>query len=109
MTPEQLRRAAIKKLHADGATIHPDAKTPAIVSAIEKLTGRVCTHYMSPPDFVRSFVSPAVPARQLVAFRPMRPRAHPRLAEIDAAQPPLYTPDGVGNGAERQHGYGRGV
>ncbi len=37
-----------------------------------------------------------------------RPRRHPRLDEIEAVQPRMWTPDGVGNGAERQHGYGRG-
>ena len=109
MKQEQLRAAAIEKLRADGVSIHDDSKTPSIVSAIEKLTGRRCTYAMSPPDFVRAYVSPVVPARQMAAFKPMRATAHPRLSEIDRAQPPMITPNGVGNGAERMHGFGRGA
>ncbi|CAK7069937.1 MAG: hypothetical protein KER_03068 [Kerstersia gyiorum] len=48
---------------------------------------------------------PAISAFERPPYRPSR---HPRLAEIEAFQPRLWTPTGVGNGAERQHGYGRG-
>lgn len=40
--------------------------------------------------------------------KPYKPGGHPRLAEIEAFQPRLWTPTGVGNGTERQHGYARG-
>lgn len=92
---EQLRIDAIEKLRAAGVAIHADSKTPSIVTAIEKLTGGRCTYAMSQPDYLRAFVSPIVPARQ-ATFRPLRAAAHPRLAEIDQAQPPMYTPNGVG-------------
>lgn len=39
-------------------------------------------------------------------YRPSAQLAH--NFERAAAQPRLWTPNGVGNGAERTHGYGRG-
>ena len=94
---EQLRIAVIEKLRAAGVSIHDDSKTPSIISAIEKLTGRRCTYAMSPSDFVRAYVSPVAPARQAVEFKPMRAMAHPRLFEIERDQPPMMTPNGTGN------------
>lgn len=35
-------------------------------------------------------------------------KPHPRQKDIDAAQPPMQTLKGIGNGKERQHGFGRG-
>ena len=51
-----------------------------------------------------------VAPRQPMAFRPLKPSPHPRQADIDAAQPPVATVsmNGIGNGAERVFGYGRG-
>ena len=51
-----------------------------------------------------------VPPRSPGAFRPLRTAPHPRQADIDAAQPPVATVSmgGIGNGAERVFGYGRG-
>lgn len=41
-------------------------------------------------------------------FKEYKPRQHPRLSELDEAQPPMKTLKAIGNGAERKHGYGRG-
>jgi|GEM_PF-6771749 len=50
-------------------------------------------------------VQPAKPRK----FRPLT-YSHPRLADINAAQPPMgLTMGGIGNGAERQHGFSRGA
>lgn len=105
---EQLRIAAIEKLRAAGVEIHPESKIPTIASAIEKLHGRQRVGMTALHDIVRNYVAPVAQVRQMAAFRPLRATAHPRLSEIDQAQPPMYTPNGVGNGAERQHGFGRG-
>lgn len=40
--------------------------------------------------------------------REWKPRPHHRQRDIDSAQPPVKTLKGIGNGAERQHGHGRG-
>lgn len=106
---EQLRIAAIEKLRAAGVEIHLESKIPTIASAIEKLHGRQRVGLTSLHDIVRDYVSPVAQVRQMAAFKPLRAVAHPRLSEIDRAQPPMMTPNGVGNGAERVHGYGRGA
>ena len=38
------------------------------------------------------------------AFRPMKPKPHPRQADIDAAQPPMRTMTGHGTGYTRSPG-----
>lgn len=43
-------------------------------------------------------------------FKPYQPKPHPRQADITKAQPvSVKSMPGVGNGEERQHGYGRGA
>lgn len=106
---EQLRIEAIEKLRAAGVSIHEDSKIPTIASAIEKLHGRQRIGMTALHDIVRNYVNPVAQVRQMAAFKPLRAMAHPRLSEIDRAQPPMLTPNGVGNGAERVHGYGRGM
>lgn len=50
-----------------------------------------------------------VPPRTPSKFKPLR-LGHPRLADINAAQPSMgLTMGGIGNGAERQHGFSRGA
>lgn len=50
-----------------------------------------------------------VPPRTPSKFKPLR-LGHHRLADINAAQPPMgLTMGGIGNGAERQHGFSRGA
>ncbi len=107
---EQLRIAAIEKLRTDGVTIHADSKTASIVTAIEKLTGSRCHYAMSQPDFVRAYVYPVVPARQMGAFKPLTldPILAMNFSRASQCQKVMMTPNGVGNGDERIHGYGRG-
>ena len=50
-----------------------------------------------------------VPARTPGKFKPLK-LSHHRKADIEAAQPAMgITMGGIGNGAERQHGYSRGA
>lgn len=57
------------------------------------------------PKFKGEIVPPRTPSK----FKPLR-LGHPRLADINAAQPSMgLTMGGIGNGAERQHGFSRGA
>lgn len=43
-------------------------------------------------------------------FKPLKMSKHPRMADIEAAQPPIsLTMGGIGNGQERVHGFSRGA
>ena len=43
-------------------------------------------------------------------FKPLKLAKHPRMADIEAAQPPIsLTMGGIGNGAERTRGFSRGI
>lgn len=94
---EQLCVAAIEKLRAAGVSIHEDSKIQTIASAIEKLHGRQRIGMTAPHEIVRNYVAPVAQVRQMAAFKPLRATAHPRLSEIDRAQPPMMTPNGTGN------------
>ena len=105
-------RAAFDLLAQAG--IQAEGLRPAeIAEGIMKLTGTSRRSHQKQTDFIKRWVDeckgPVNPAYKR-EFKPMNTKAlrHPRIADINAAQPPLITPDGIGNGAERQHGFGRG-
>lgn len=107
MNPQQTRVAAIEKLREAGVSIHKDAKSPSVVSAISKLTGRLCPYNIGMTDFMRSYLKPVAHAPQVDVFRPLKVRTHPRLTEIHAGQPPMLTPCGTGNYREFSKGIAR--
>lgn len=91
--------------------------TPAVglMQAIEYELGaeRNC----SPEEWVRRYLAlsnpPVVQPRDAnkLKVKAYQPSAQWQINVERArkAQPPRWTPDGIGNGAERQHGYGRGA
>lgn len=105
MKNQALHDACIAKLHLNGSRIHDNAKTPSIVSAISRLTGKTCAWNMGMEDFMKAFIAPQKATVYVAPFRKMRPHAHPRLAEIECLPRPVSM-SGVGNGGNS--GYGRG-
>lgn len=116
MTDKEMKAAAIRQLRRQGHVIASEATMVVIAS---KILGKQPNN--APSMVIRNWlaVNPepqdyAQPAESRVApiephTRPqMKHVPHPRLAEINAGQPPLYTPTGNGNGVEGRHGYGRG-
>ncbi|NYT76637.1 hypothetical protein H0A71_06505 [Alcaligenaceae bacterium] len=105
MTHAEYRDAAIAKLRAAGMKIATGSRSAAIVTAIEKLTGREYGYRRDHVALVRLFVDgPAESKVKPAAFRAMCQEPRPRLAEINAAQPPMRTPCGTGNERELSKG-----
>lgn len=107
MRNQEIRNACIAKLHLNGVRIADTARTPSIVSAISKLTGKSCAWNLGMADFMAAFLAPQKAAVYVAPFRKMRPHTHPRLAEIERAQPPMLTPCGKGNGGEQSKAWYR--
>lgn len=85
-------------------------KVESLLCAIEVELGseRNC----SPEEWISKYLRlTAKPELNTVrGFRELRPRAQwdINVERARKAQPSRWTPDGIGNGAEHQHGYGRG-
>lgn len=107
---EQLRIAAIEKLRAAGVSIHEESKMPTIASAIEKLHGQRRIGMTALHDIVRNYVYPVAQARQMAAFKTLTldPVLAMNFSRASQHQKTMVTPNGIGNGAERVHGFGRG-
>ena len=86
-------------------------KVESLLYAIEVELGaeRNC----SPEEWVSKYLrlTANTTTRATHEFRPLQPRAQWDINAERArkAQPRLWTPNSIGNGAERQHGYGRGA
>lgn len=109
MTNNELKSATAARLRKLGLDIADDATFTALSDAVGSL-GAKRPYNAGREDHVRAWMAPQRPETIAHVFRSMDPakHRHPRASEIDAAQPPMMTPNGVGNGAERVHGYGRG-
>ena len=86
-------------------------KVESLLYAIEVELGaeRNCSPEEWISKYLRLTTNPA--AREAREFRALQPRPQwdINVERARKAQPRLWTPDGIGNGAERQHGYGRGA
>lgn len=111
-----LRIKALDKMRIKhGRHMGPTTSTPTLFEAIHRITRRR-QGYRSDMEYLLMFLEYR-PTRRTTAL-PRNPRPFKQL-ELPAStrraferasnhQCDLYTPDGVGNGAERTHGFGRG-
>lgn len=111
MTSAEIKKAGIEALRAAGVDIASSANAMDIYAEMRKVG--LCDRAVS-NEYVRA-IGRAVGAFKdepdLPAFaghrRAYRPAPHPRLADIQRAQPPMMGMRGIGNGSETT-GYGRG-
>jgi len=100
-TPQETRAQAIRHLRDQGRYMREDASMSEIAAAIlgKQLPNRHA-------EFVRGWVAeqPALPEPVLASpsqINLMKREdfiwSHPRAAEIDQGQPPMITPNGIGN------------
>lgn len=113
---DALRIKAFDKMRIEhGRRMGPATSTPILFEAIHRITRRR-QGYRSDMEYLLMFLehrsTPRTTAqpRFQQPFKPMKLPSTTRRAFERAAehQCDLYTPDGVGNGAERTHGFGRG-
>lgn len=94
MTVAEVKAAVAKRLRIDPATsMHEMVKKVELVSGLRK-------HYrQNGYDYLCVWlgIKPNTPQAWTPPFRPMKAHTHPRLAEIERAQPPMLTPCGTGN------------
>lgn len=117
----ETRRLARARLGQLGYSEHAIRGSDALIAAIEAESGRSAGD--DPQDLLDDFVGVAPALRkeryvgQIVPPRDrnlMKGEYKPSATYLEnverakRAQPRLWTPDGVGNGAERHYGYGRG-
>jgi len=112
MTSAEIKKAGIEALRAAGVNIRDNASATDIYFEMRK--ARLCARAVS-NEYMRA-IGRAVGAYQSqphtaptpLCQRPVyRPAPHPRLADIQRAQPPMMGMHGIGNGSEIS-GYGRG-
>ncbi len=101
MTSYELKKAAIEKLHA---TTGKKLPSTAVMLDICRAIGRHPKGGLTPAQILRDYlgIKEEQPANAVAApyrppFRQMTPRSHPRLDDIQRAQPPMMTPNGIGN------------
>lgn len=99
---EELRKLAINYLGREGIVMSKSASIDAVCLMLEKKTGKARRPRQLRSDYVKSWIDSTgaklnPPYKR--EFKPMDARTlrHPRLADINAAQPPLITPRGIGN------------
>lgn len=111
MTNSELKEAVAERFAKEGIWINSSLPLRDLCLKAEEFTGHRRQGRQTQYEYLLIFAGlkrEYSPVKWTPPFRPLRAMAHPRLTEIDRAQPPMMTPNGVGNGAERQHGYGRG-
>lgn len=91
-----IKHAAIKRLRNLGIDVPDNAGFETLSNAIGTL-GSPRHYNTGMQDYVAAWMAPQRPGTVSWPFRPMKPHAHPRLNEINRAQPPLMTPTGTGN------------
>lgn len=97
---EQMRQAAIDMLADAGVWLSRSASVDAICLQIAKLTGNEKRPRQRKMDYIGCWMDknkPTVAAPYRPEFRPLRLVRHPRADDIQRAQPPLWTPKGIGN------------
>ena len=104
MTTNELKQAVAERFAKDGIWIDVGQTITALTDLAIKHTGikRNCRESMV--EYLRKFSGVKLTyseAKWVPPFRPLRTKVHPRMADIDAAQPPFMTPKGgIGNGSE---------
>src|SRR5690606_10724439 len=101
MNSYELKKAAIDKLHA---TTGKKLPSTAVMLDICRAIGRHPKGGLTPAQIIRDYLgikrkapTNAVAAPYRPTFRELESRPHPRMADIQRAQPPLWTPKGIGN------------
>lgn len=95
----EVRRRALERLADHGIWLAQTATMALIAARIEQVTGKKRRQSVLVSDYVASWVE----TRERVnppyrpAFRPLQTKPHPRADDIQRAQPPLWTPKGIGN------------
>jgi len=107
MNSYELKKAAIEKLHA---TTGKKLPSTAVMLDICRAIGRHPKGGLTPAQILRDYlgIKSDAPANVVAApyrptFREMELRPHPRLADIERAQPPMMTPAGTGNWNQYTH------
>lgn len=93
------KQLAIDKLAAMGAHVPAKVTLDQLADIIGMATGSPRPYYTRIGDFVEAFAVPPKATGQQINLmnRKAFSWAHPRDAEIDRGQPPLITPNGIGN------------
>ena len=101
MTNTELKQAVVDKL-ADltGEWVNRHLSMHDLCKKVEAVTGQRKGYRQNGYDFLFVFTGAKReygPAKWIPPFKPMASQAHPRLADINAGQPPMITPNGIGN------------
>jgi hypothetical protein len=100
---KELKAAMASKLALYGIQASDEMTERELCLFVGEALGRHRSYNVKYGDFLNAFVIKSIrPVHEPFEFRPLDSRKcrHPRLADIEAAQPPLYTPTSVGNGPE---------
>ena len=99
MTDLELKSAVADKLAEHGIWIKKRAAWAAFCQTVSEHTGIPVAPGEKPYVYLTRYlgIKPNTPQAWTPPFRPMRAHPHPRLAEIERAQPPMLTPCGTGN------------
>lgn len=108
MTDKEIKRLMAEKIRSLGGEVDERATFRDISKAARQVGLGFARSGFERMAFLRILgmapVAPPEPRRH----SEWKPAPHPRLADIQKAQPKLWTPGGIGNGMERVNGYGRG-
>lgn len=96
----ELRQKAVEKLADHGVWMARTSTMQQIAEQVEIVTGVKQRRSQMVSDYLYRWLDEKpepVNPRYRPEFRPMRPVRHPRADDIQRAQPPLWTPKGIGN------------
>ncbi len=104
-----IKMAAIRKLKRDrGICVSPETTVKEVCRILGETPDDRRSERKILTDYIRVVESAplkheCVSRAYRPVFREMKPenvKAHPRRADIDRDQPPMWTPGGIGNGSE---------
>lgn len=99
MNEIDLKSAVADKLTEFGIWMNKRSSYKKFCDAVADLTGTPQAPGEKPYVYLTRYlgIKPNTPQPWTPPFRPMKAHTHPRLAEIERAQPPMLTPCGTGN------------
>lgn len=96
----ELRQKAVEKLAEHGVWMARTSTMQQIAEQVEIVTGVKQRRSQMVSDYLYRWLDTKpepVNPRYRPEFRPLRLVRHPRADDIQRAQPPLWTPKGIGN------------
>lgn len=107
MTDKEIKRLMAEKIRSLGGEVDENGTFRDIAKAARQAGLESARSGFERLAFMRILGVAPVAAPEPRKHKEWKPAPHPRLADIQKAQPKLWTPGGVGNGAERHEKIGR--